>query len=142
MVVFTTRSMGVTIVSKSNMNETTKLHLMTGDLADIESQDADGTTTGNFGDTDTSRALGVAIWNVQHQVWDQAIVTFEQKHIVYEVYVTPIFSKDANGLDICFDVKLEYAIPSTDVPDHFTTHTDTVSYDKSVKTSIMSKLFG
>ena len=124
------------------MNETTKLHLMIGDLADIESQDTDGTTTGNFGDTDTSRALGAAIWNVQHQVWDQAIVTFEQKHIVYDVYVTPEFTKDINGLDICFEVKLEYDIPSTDGTDHFITHTDTVSYDKSVKTSIMSKLFG
>jgi hypothetical protein len=124
------------------MNETKKLHLAIGDLADVESQDANGDTTGNFGDNDPSRALGVATWNVQHEVWNQAVVTFEQDGTVYEVYVTPIFNEDINGLKRCFEVKLEYAIPSTDVPHHLTTHTETVSYDTMMKTSLTSRLFG
>lgn len=124
------------------MNETKKLHLAVGDLVDIESQDANGDTTGNFGDNDQSRALGVATWNVQHEVWNQAVVTFEQDGTVYEVYVTPIFNEDINGLTRCFEVKLEYAIPSTDVPHHLTTHTETVSYDTMMKTSLTSRLFG
>jgi hypothetical protein len=123
------------------MNETKKLHLAIGDLADIESQDADGNTTGNFGDNDTPRALGVAIWNVQHEVWNQAVVAFEQDGTVYEVYVTPVFNEDIHGLKRCFEVKLEYAIPSTDVPHHLTTHTETVSYDETVKTLVTSELF-
>jgi len=122
-------------------NKDKKLHLAIGDLADIESQDADGNTTGNFGDPATARALGMAIWNVQHEVWYQAVVTFEQDDVVYEVYVTPVFSEDVNGLKGCFEVKLEYAIPSTDVPHHLTTHTEIVSYDKTVKTLVTSELF-
>ena len=124
------------------MNETKKLHLAIGDLADVESQDADGNTTGNFGDNDPSRALGVATWNVKHGTWVQAVVTFEQDGTVYEVYVTPIFHEDIHGLERCIEVKLEYAIPSTDVPHHLTTHTEIVSYDTMMKTSLTSQLFG
>ena len=126
------------------MNETKKLHLAVGDLVYIESQAANGDTTGNFGDTnDPSRALGVATWNVQHEVWNQAVVTFEQDGTVYEVYVTPIFNEDINGLKRCFEVKLEYAVPSHFVlGHHLTTHTEIVSYDTMMKTSLTSRLFG
>ena len=117
-------------------NKAKKLHLAIGDLADIESQDADGNTTGNFGDPATARALGMAICNVQHEVWDQAVVTFEQDDVVYEVYVTPVFSEDVNGLKGCFEVKLEYTTPNP-----LTTRTEVVSYDYAVSGSVDSKLF-
>ena len=113
------------------MNETKKLHLAIGDLTDVESQDANGETTGNFGDPDQSRGLGVAIWNVQHEVWDQAVVTFEQGGTVYEVYVTPIFSEDILGVNRCFEVKLEHSIQHIGHSSNVT-HTETVSYDNAV----------
>ena len=118
------------------VNDTKKLHLAIGDLADIEVQTSDGETVGNFGDNDYGRALGVAIWNVQHEAWDQAIVTFEQDGIVYEVYVTPHFTEDINGLRVAFQVKLEYTLDTT------TQVTEMVSYDEVVKTKVISRLFG
>jgi hypothetical protein len=123
------------------MNHTKKLHLAIGDLADVEVQTSDGETVGNFADNDYGRALGVAIWNVQHQAWDQAIVAFEQDGTVYEVYVTPHFTEDINGLKIPFEVKLEYTIPSPNVPHHLTQITEMVSYDDVVKTRVLSRLF-
>ena len=51
------------------MNETKKLHLAIGGITDVEVHDADGETLANYGDMDTSRALGAAIWNDQHKVW-------------------------------------------------------------------------
>jgi flagellar basal body-associated protein FliL len=118
------------------MNETKKLHLAIGDLVDVESQDSNGETTGNFADNDTKRGLGVAIWMVQHQAWDQSVVTFEQDDTVYEVYVTPVFSEDINGVRVVFQVKLEYTV------DNINQVTEIVSYDEIMKTSIDTKLFG
>jgi|TARA_R110000787_G_scaffold108730_1_gene217172 hypothetical protein len=118
------------------MNETKKLHLAIGDLVDVESQDKNGDTTGNFADNDVKRGLGVAIWMVQHQAWDQSVVTFEQDGTVYEVYVTPVFSEDINGIRVAFQVKLEYTV------DNINQITETVSYDEIMKTSINTKLFG
>ena len=117
------------------VNKTKKLHLAIGDLADIEVQTSDGETVGNFADNDYGRALGVTIWNVQHQAWDKAIVAFEQDGSVFEVYVTPVFSKDMNGLERPFEVQLEYTLDNT------TQVTETVSYDEVVKTKVMSRLF-
>lgn len=117
------------------MNDTKKLHLAVGDLADIEVQTSDGDTVGNFGDNDYARALGVAIWNVQHQAWDQAVVTFEQDGTVYEVYVTPHLTEDINGLKLPFQVKLEYTL------DTVTQVIEMVSYDDVVKTRVASRLF-
>jgi len=118
------------------MNETKKLHLAIGDLVDVESQDKNGDTTGNFADNDVKRGLGVAIWMVQHQAWDQSVVTFEQDGTVYEVYVTPVFSEDINGIRVAFQVKLEYTV------DNINQITETVSYDEIMKTSINTNLFG
>ena len=87
-------------------NETKKLHLAVGD-----------------------------IWNVQHEAWAKAIVTFEQNGTVYEVYVTPMFSDDINGLKVAFQVKLEYSL------DAITQVTEKVSYDEVVKTRVISRLF-
>jgi|TARA_R110002020_G_scaffold2230_2_gene10370 hypothetical protein len=116
-------------------NETKKLHLAVGDIADVEVQDSNDETVGNFGDNDYARALGVAIWNVQHEAWAKAIVTFEQNGTVYEVYVTPMFSDDINGLKVAFQVKLEYSL------DAITQVTEKVSYDEVVKTRVISRLF-
>ena len=121
------------------MDETKKLHLVDGDsFADIESQDKNGETTGNFGDPDSSRALGAAIWNVQHQEWDQAVVTFSQNDTSYEVYVTPVFSK-VNGVMVSTQVQLEFTLWESNNP---SVYTETVSYDDIMKTSINTKLFG
>ena len=118
------------------MDETKKLHLAIGDLVDVESQDANGETTGNFGDTDTKRGLGVAIWMVQHQAWSSSVVTFEQDGTVYEVYVTPVFTEDINGIRVAFQVKLDYTV------DGINQVIEMVSYDEIMKVSINTKLFG
>ena len=120
------------------MNDTKKLHLAIGGLTDIEVQDADGETLANYGDMDTSRALGAAIWNVQHEVWKQAVVTFDLGlSDVYEVYVTGVFDIDSYGIRYCVECKLEYREQGVDGK----VITETMSYEKGVKVLVDTKLF-
>jgi len=120
------------------MNDTKKLHLAIGGITDVEVHDADGETLANYGDMDTSRALGAAIWNVQHEVWKQAVVTFDLGHRdVYEVKVTGIFDIDSYGIRYCVECKLEYREQGVDGK----VITETMSYEKGVKVLVDTKLF-
>jgi nitrous oxidase accessory protein NosD len=117
------------------VNKKKKFHLSIGDLADVEVQTFNGETVGNFADDDVERALGVAIWNVQHEAWDKAIVAFEKDGAVFEVCIEPVFTKDMNGSERPFEVQLKYTL------DNATQVTEMVSYDEVVKTKVTSRLF-
>ena len=120
----------------ADMNKATHHHLMVGDLTDIYAEDDESGQSANFGDTDAARALGAAIWNVQHQAWSRATVTFEDQHNeICEIDVIPIFTKDINGIKRPFECQL--AITDTDG----VVRTENVSYDSHVQTTVNTSLF-
>jgi hypothetical protein len=134
------------------MNETKRYHLAIGDITDIEVQNADGETVGNFGDDNDTRALGVTIWNVQHEVWHMAIVTGtayrepdpskrdpHDPGEVIEIYVTGETELDIHGRYPRMGVKLEYTEYRDGKP---IVTTEVLSYDTTVDVSVKSKLFG
>jgi len=120
-------------------NEQKKLHLAIGDLTDIEVQNANDETVANYGDNNSRRALGMSIWNVQHEVWHHAIVTFsgddELGDSVYEVYVTGKHATDSHGIRRCVECKLEFTKHDR------TTYTEIVSYDECVRVSVDTVYF-
>ena len=135
------------------MNETKRYHLAIGDVTDIEVQNADGETVANFGDDNDIRALGVTMWNVQHEVWHMAIVTgtafrepdpSKRDHLndrgeVVEIYVTGETELDINGLQRRMGVKLEHTEYRDGKP---IVTSEVLSYDTTVDVSVKSILFG
>ena len=118
------------------MNKTTHHHLMVGDLTDIYAEDDESGQSANFGAANAARALGAAIWTVQHQAWSRATVTFiDQHNDVCEIDVTPVFTKDVNGIEMPFECQL--AITDKDG----VVHTENVSYDSHVQTTVDTSLF-
>ena len=121
-------------------NEMKKFHLACGGLTDIEVQNADDETVANYADNDSRRALGTTIWNVQHEVWHHAIVTFSDDDNdddeVYEVYVTGEHELDPyTGISHCGMCKLEFTKNDRKV------YTEITSYDDCVKVSVDTAYF-
>ena len=120
-------------------NEQKKLHLACGGLTDIEVQNANDETVANYGDNDSRRALGMSIWNVQHEVWHHAIVTFSNDDNdddeVYEIYVTGDHDTDPYGQRYCVQCKLEFTKNDRKM------YTEIISYDDCVKVSVDTAYF-
>ena len=135
------------------MNETKRYHLAIGDITDIEVRDANDETVANFGDDNDIRALGVTMWNVQHEVWHMAIVTgtafrepdpSKRDHLndrgeVIEIYVTGETELDIHGLQRRMGVKLEYTEYRDGKP---IVTSEILNYEDAVNVFVKSKLFG
>ena len=135
------------------MNETKRYHLAIGDITDIEVRDANDETVANFGDDNDIRALGVTMWNVQHEVWHMAIVTgtafrepdpSKRDHLndrgeVIEIYVTGETELDIHGLQRRLGVKLEYTEYRDGKP---IVTSEILNYEDAVNVFVKSKLFG
>ena len=135
------------------MNETKRYHLAIGDITDIEVRDANDETVANFGDDNDIRALGVTMWNVQHEVWHMAIVTgtafrepdpsnryhLNDRGEVIEIYVTAETELDIHGLQRRMGVKLEYTEYRDGNP---IVTSEILNYEDAVNVFVKSKLFG
>ena len=135
------------------MNETKRYHLAIGDITDIDVRDANDENVANFGDDNDTRALGVTMWNVQHEVWHMAIVTgtayqepdpSKRDHLndsgeVIEIYVTGETELCTNGKHRRMGVKLEYTEYRDGKP---IVTSEILNYEDAVNVSVKSKLFG